>query len=112
MKPAERGNVLPAHLPLQPGESRGTGWAETLSNLAKRLRAEVEGPLWGAFFFMAAPHVLALVLWAGTLIAPFAHVLLVQVLLVQVLVPLVIALVFAPEATRRRPRLRPPGARE
>ena len=62
--------------------------------------------LWGAFFFMAAPHVLALVLWAGTLIAPFAHV-----LLVQVLVPLVIALVFAPEATRRRPRLRPSGAR-
>ena len=44
MKPAERGNVLPAHLPLQPGESRGTGWAETLSNLAERLRVEVEGP--------------------------------------------------------------------
>jgi hypothetical protein len=41
---AERGNVLPAHLPLQPGESRGTGWAETLSELALRLRIEVEGP--------------------------------------------------------------------
>jgi len=57
--------------------------------------------LWGAFFFMAAqstsaPHVLPLVLWAGTLIAPFAHE-----LLVQVLVPLIITLVFAPEATKR-----------
>lgn len=41
---AERGNVLPAHLPLQPGESRGTGWAETLSELALRLKIEVEGP--------------------------------------------------------------------
>jgi hypothetical protein len=41
---AERGNVLPAHLPLQPGESRGTGWAESISNLAERLRVEVEGP--------------------------------------------------------------------
>ena len=41
---AERGNVLPAHLPLQPDESRGTGWAETLSGLALRLKIEVEGP--------------------------------------------------------------------
>jgi len=41
---AERGNVLPAHLPLQPGESRGTGWAETLFELALRLKIEVEGP--------------------------------------------------------------------
>ena len=41
---AERGNVLPASVPLQPGESRGTGWAETISNLAERLRVEVEGP--------------------------------------------------------------------
>jgi len=41
---AERGNVLPSHLPLQPGESRGTGWAETLSELALRLKIEVEGP--------------------------------------------------------------------
>jgi hypothetical protein len=32
---AERGNVLPADFPLQPGESRGTGWAETISNLGK-----------------------------------------------------------------------------
>ncbi len=41
---AERGNVLPSHLPLLPGESRGTGWAETLSELALRLKIEVEGP--------------------------------------------------------------------
>jgi hypothetical protein len=41
---AERGNVLPPDVPLQPGESRGTGWAETISNLAERLRVEIEGP--------------------------------------------------------------------
>ena len=41
---AERGNVLAPDVPLLPGESRGTGWAETLSNLAERLRVEVEGP--------------------------------------------------------------------
>jgi hypothetical protein len=41
---AERGNVLPGHIPLQPGESRGTGWAESISNLTERLRIEVEGP--------------------------------------------------------------------
>lgn len=41
---AERGHVLPGDFPLLPGESRGTGWAETLSNLAERLRVEVEGP--------------------------------------------------------------------
>jgi hypothetical protein len=41
---AERGNVLPDDFPLQPGESRGTGWAETISNLTQRLRIEVEGP--------------------------------------------------------------------
>jgi hypothetical protein len=41
---AERGNVLPAHLPLQPGESRGQGRAETLSGLAPRLKIEIEGP--------------------------------------------------------------------
>ena len=43
---AERGNVLPGDFPLQPGESRGTGWAETLSELALRLKIEVEGPTW------------------------------------------------------------------
>ncbi len=41
---AERGHVLPEDFPLQPGESRGTGWAETLSELALRLQIEVEGP--------------------------------------------------------------------
>ena len=41
---AERGNVLPDDFPLLPGESRGTGWAETISNLAQRLKIEVEGP--------------------------------------------------------------------
>jgi hypothetical protein len=41
---AERGHILPGHIPLQPGESRGTGWAESVSNLAERLRVEVEGP--------------------------------------------------------------------
>ena len=41
---AERGNVLPDDFPLQPGESRGTGWAETLSELALRLKIEVHGP--------------------------------------------------------------------
>ena len=33
-----------ADMELLPGESRGTGWAETISNLAERLRIEVEGP--------------------------------------------------------------------
>jgi hypothetical protein len=42
---AARGHVVPADTPLLPGESRGTGWAETLSELALRLRIEVEGPL-------------------------------------------------------------------
>jgi len=41
---AERGDVLPPEFPLQPGESRGTGWAETLSELALRLKIQVEGP--------------------------------------------------------------------
>lgn len=40
---AERGNALPAELPLQPGESRGTDYAEAVSNLLLRLRREVEG---------------------------------------------------------------------
>ena len=39
------GNVLPPDTPLLPGESRGTGWAETLSELAQRLKIEVEGPV-------------------------------------------------------------------
>lgn len=41
---AEDGNVLPDHLPLQPGETRGTNWAESLSNIAELLRQQVEGP--------------------------------------------------------------------
>ncbi len=44
---AERGNVLPPDFPLQPGESRGTGWAEVLSEIALRLKIEVEGPRGG-----------------------------------------------------------------
>jgi hypothetical protein len=35
---------LPDDFPLLPGETRGTGWAETISNLAQRLKIEVEGP--------------------------------------------------------------------
>jgi hypothetical protein len=41
---AERGDVLAPDVPLLPGETRGTGWAETISNLAQRLKIEVEGP--------------------------------------------------------------------
>jgi uncharacterized membrane protein YccC len=41
---AERGNSLPAEVPLQPGESRGTGYAETLSSIVQQLALEVEGP--------------------------------------------------------------------
>lgn len=40
----QRGNVLPPSIPLQPGETRGTGYAETLSNILKRLEIEVYGP--------------------------------------------------------------------
>ncbi len=40
----KRGNVLPPDFPLLPGESRGTGWAETISSLAQRFKIEVEGP--------------------------------------------------------------------
>lgn len=41
---AQMGWVLPADIPLQPGETRGTGWAETLGNLAEQLRHEVQPP--------------------------------------------------------------------
>lgn len=41
---SERGDVLAPDVPLLPGEMRGTGWAETISNLAQRLKIEVEGP--------------------------------------------------------------------
>ena len=41
---AQRGNVLPDDFPLQPGETRGTDLAETLSELALGLKIEVEGP--------------------------------------------------------------------
>lgn len=40
---AERGRALPAEIPLQPGESRGTDLAESLSLLVLRLSLEVEG---------------------------------------------------------------------
>ena len=40
----ERGNILPDCVTPQPGETRGTAWAETLSELVLRLRIEVEGP--------------------------------------------------------------------
>jgi hypothetical protein len=40
---ARNGHVLPAHIPLQPGESRGTDIAESVSNLREQLRAHVEG---------------------------------------------------------------------
>ncbi|MES2460521.1 MAG: hypothetical protein V4671_08045 [Armatimonadota bacterium] len=41
---AERGHVIPDEIPLGPGESRGTGWAETLSTLVLQLSLDVEGP--------------------------------------------------------------------
>jgi hypothetical protein len=41
---AERGDVLPGFIALQPGETRGTGYAEALSELRLRLRVEVKGP--------------------------------------------------------------------
>ena len=41
---AERGHVIPDEIPLQEGESRGTGWAETLSTLVLQLALDVEGP--------------------------------------------------------------------
>ena len=40
----ERGDVLPVDIALQPGETRGIGWAETIAELAERLRVDVEGP--------------------------------------------------------------------
>lgn len=41
---AERGHVLPKHIPLQPGESRGTDLAELIGEIAQRVRMEIEGP--------------------------------------------------------------------
>ena len=41
---AARGRALDIDFPLQPGESRGTDLAESLSELALRVRVEVEGP--------------------------------------------------------------------
>jgi len=41
---AERGRSLPGDVPLQPGESRGTDLAETISEIALRVRIEVNGP--------------------------------------------------------------------
>lgn len=39
-----RGRALPGDMPLQPGESRGTDLAESVSYLALRVRGEVCGP--------------------------------------------------------------------
>lgn len=41
---ASRGRLLPAHTPLKPGESRGTDLAELISEIARRVRDEVNGP--------------------------------------------------------------------
>ena len=41
---AARGHVVAPDVPLLPGETRGTGWAETISNVVQRLKIEVEGP--------------------------------------------------------------------
>ena len=41
---AQRGHVVPASLPLGPGESRGTDLAETISEVVLRLRVECFGP--------------------------------------------------------------------
>jgi hypothetical protein len=41
---AQRGNVVAGDVPLQPGESRGTDFAEALSVLRLRLATEVHGP--------------------------------------------------------------------
>lgn len=40
---AARGNVLPPHIALQPGESRGTGHAESICEIAVVLRGEIFG---------------------------------------------------------------------
>ena len=39
-----RGRVVDADIPLSPGESRGTDLAESISNLAQRVRVETHGP--------------------------------------------------------------------
>ena len=40
---AERGRVLPPHIALQPGETTGVDFAESVNELAQRLRGEVFG---------------------------------------------------------------------
>ena len=40
-----RGHVVGEHIPLQPGESRGTDLAETISEICARLRYEMHGPV-------------------------------------------------------------------
>jgi hypothetical protein len=41
---AARGRVVPADLPLLPGEARGTDLAERISEIALRVRTEIHGP--------------------------------------------------------------------
>ena len=44
---AQRGRCLPGNIPLQPGESRGTDLAESISELCLRLRVQIHGPQTG-----------------------------------------------------------------
>ena len=43
MVDAERGQTIPEDYTLKSGETRGTGWAETINELALRLKSEVNG---------------------------------------------------------------------
>ncbi len=44
---ARRGRVVSENIPLSPGESRGTDLAETISEIALRVRGKVHGPQTG-----------------------------------------------------------------
>lgn len=41
---ARRGRAVPVSVPLGPGEARGTDLAETISEIALRLRVDIHGP--------------------------------------------------------------------
>jgi hypothetical protein len=41
---AQRGDTVPETVPVPPDETRGTGWAEEIGRLSRRLNTEVFGP--------------------------------------------------------------------